>query len=278
MSNVSIVDQLDENIAILLARAESGPASSDSALRELLAIAAELRTLPDPDFKACLKADLIEQAAEGTDSTARVNSRPGARTIVPFTTRAIPPVSDKTLPTLFGAGSGVYPIHRSSFIASALAHTTVLALLATVGIWAARNAREIPKVSSVMLTDLGPYILPPGPDAVGGGDRDKVQASEGNPPRFAAEQITPPAIVVRNEHPRVTADPTVVGPPSLSFPQTGAMGDPLASMVGAASNGSGSGGGFGSGVEGGVGAGRGLGVGPGAEAAWVATYTASVEA
>ncbi|MBZ5654624.1 MAG: energy transducer TonB [Acidobacteriia bacterium] len=264
MMNASIVDQLDENIATLLAHADSEPPSSDPALRELLAVAADLRTLPDPDFKACLKADLMEQ---GASAAARADSRLIARTIVTSTKRASAGSSDEILPTLFGAGYGVYPIHRRSFVASALAHTAALALLVTVGIFAARSENEVPRVSSSVVTDISPYLLPPAPDRAGGGggggDRDDLQASQGNPPRFAREQITPPAIVVRNEHPRLTADPTVVGPPSLSFPQNGPIGDPLAGIVGPPSNGTGSGGGIGRGLEGGVGPGRGPGVGPG---------------
>jgi periplasmic protein TonB len=267
MSNASVVDQLDDNIEGLLARADAEPAISDSALRELLAVASELRTLPDPDFKARLKADLIEQAAQGANSVARIDSRLVTHAFAASAKKVSPPPSSEILPTLFGAGYGAYPVHRSSFIASALAHTTVLALLVTAGIWAARDAHEVPKVSSVVLTDLRPYILPPAPDQAGGGggggDREKLQASKGHPPRFAAEQITPPAIVVRSEQPRLTADPTVVGPPSLSFPQTGPMGDPLSGILGPPSNGTGNGGGLGNGRGGGDGMGDGPGVGAG---------------
>ena len=47
----------------------------------------------------------------------------------------------------------------------------------------------------------------------GGGDRDKLQAPKGKLPKLAMEQITPPAIVVRNEHPKLAVEPTVVVPP-----------------------------------------------------------------
>ncbi|HEX9111783.1 MAG TPA: energy transducer TonB [Terriglobales bacterium] len=267
MSNASIVDQLDNNIEALLARADAEPPISDPGLRELLVVASELRTLPDPDFKARLKADLIEQATIGANSAARIDSRLVTRTFAASAKKVSAPHSTEILPTLFGAGYGAYPVHRSSFIASALAHTTALALLVTVGIWAARDTHQVPKVSSVVLTDLSPYILPPAPDQAGGGggggDRERLQASKGHPPRFALEQITPPAIVVRSEQPRLTADPTVVGPPSLSFPQTGPMGDPLSGILGPPSNGAGNGGGLGNGYGGGVGIGEGPGVGAG---------------
>jgi periplasmic protein TonB len=266
MSNASKVDELDNNIEALLTRADAEPPVSDPALRELFAVASGLRTLPDPDFKARLKADLIEQAEQGASSVARIDSRLVTRTFAVSARRVSAPRSSEILPTLFGAGYGAYPVQRSSFIASALAHTTALALLVTAGIWAARDAHEVPKVSSVVLTDLSPYILPPAPDQAGGGggggDRQKLQASEGHPPRFAPEQITPPAIVVGSEQPRLTADPTVVGPPSL-FPQTGPMGDPLSGILGPPSNGTGNGGGLGNGSGGGDGIGEGPGVGAG---------------
>src|SRR3954470_16572554 len=47
----------------------------------------------------------------------------------------------------------------------------------------------------------------------GGGDRDKIQAPKGRLPKFAIEQITPPAMVIRNEHPKLAVEPTIVMPP-----------------------------------------------------------------
>jgi len=121
-------------------------------------------------------------------------------------------------------------------------------------------------VHSQLITDIS-YVLPAAIDEThgggGGGDHDKLAAPKGTPPRFAHEQITPPLIVVRNPKPELTAEPTVVGPPSLSFPQTAQLGDPLSKVLGPASNGTGSQGGIGSGDRGGVGPGRGPGVGPG---------------
>jgi TonB family protein len=118
-----------------------------------------------------------------------------------------------------------------------------------------------------LVTDVSPYTLAATADKAGGGggggDRDRFQASKGTPPRFAREQITPPAIVVRNETPKLTAEATVVGPPSLKFSDQGTMGDPLSALLSPPSNGTGSGSGIGSGSGGGVGGGRGPGVGPG---------------
>lgn len=100
----------------------------------------------------------------------------------------------------------------------------------------------------------------------GGGDRDKLQAPRGELPRAAKLQITPPQIVVRNEHPKLTAVPTVVAPPQIQMaPSAPNLGVPAAAALPtiAASNGTGSGGGIGSGSGGGVGKGAGPGVGEG---------------
>lgn len=100
----------------------------------------------------------------------------------------------------------------------------------------------------------------------GGGDRDKLQASKGRLPKQSMEQFTPPMVVVRNEHPKLPMDPTIVIPPQvhLTQPNMPNLGDPLSHLPsGPPSNGTGSGGGIGSGSGGGVGSGEGPGFGPG---------------
>jgi len=100
----------------------------------------------------------------------------------------------------------------------------------------------------------------------GGGDRDKLQATQGRLPRQSMQQFTPPVVVVRNEHPKLVMDPTIVVPPQvhLTQPDLPNLGDPLSHLPsGPPSNGTGSGGGIGSGNGGGVGSGEGPGFGPG---------------
>ena len=99
----------------------------------------------------------------------------------------------------------------------------------------------------------------------GGGDRDKFQAPKGRIPKQALEQITPPAIIVRNNHPKLAVEPTVVVPPEVKLQASNLnLGNPTAPMPsGPPSNGTGSGGGIGSGSGGGIGVGSGPGVGEG---------------
>lgn len=173
------------------------------------------------------------------------------------------------LPTLFGEGYELYRTRRSTFVLSFVAHALAIVLLLLSGRFVALHRHEIRQQVIGVVTEISPYILPPSASKTGGGggggDRDKLSASKGALPRSSREQLAPPAVVVRNETPKLPVEPTVVVPPEihLSLPQTGPLGDPLSSILGPPSSGTGSGGGIGSGSGGGVGSGRGPGVGPG---------------
>jgi protein TonB len=164
--------------------------------------------------------------------------------------------------------------HRVSTTRSALGSFLVHALIivAAFSLLTHEVRSEAKPVTRVTLIapSLETYALPLATKQAGGGggggDRDKLQAPRGKLPRLAKQQITPPQIVVRNEHPKLMVAPTVVAPPQLqlaaSVPN---LGVPAASALPtlAASNGVGSGGGIGSGSGGGVGKGSGAGVGEG---------------
>ena len=51
----------------------------------------------------------------------------------------------------------------------------------------------------------------------GGGDRDVLQASKGKLPKLSMTQITPPVVVMRNEHPKLAVEPTIVIPPQVQL-------------------------------------------------------------
>lgn len=208
--------------------------------------------------------------------TLHLEHRPGARWMSPLALRhalgrapPLPAIGPAILPTLFGEGYGLYEIRKGSFLLSFVAHAVVLVLILASSSYLVTHRREIRQQIMQVVTDVSPYILPPlrtkAGGGGGGGDRDKLAASKGTLPKFSLQQLAPPAVVVRNENPRLPVVPTVVLPPEmlLSLPQTGPLGDPLSSIVGPPSNGIGSGGGIGSGSGGGVGSGSGPGVGPG---------------
>ncbi|MBS1851270.1 MAG: energy transducer TonB [Acidobacteria bacterium] len=254
MNRFTLADQLDHAIDSLLAQPEAAPPVVDLEVAEILGIAAELRMLPSPEFKSQLKAELLQGAAGK------------ARTALPTGNGGKAALHETFLPTLLGEGYGGYPLHGGSFATSFVAQAAVLALFLSAGAWVARHTVLVRPQVTATLIEPSEYVLPPAATISGGGggggDRDKLPASKGHPPLFAREQITPPVVVVRNEAPKLAVEPTVVGPPSIVFPQTGPMGDPLSSAL-IPSNGPGSGGGIGSGSGGGVGSGTGPGVGPG---------------
>jgi TonB family protein len=100
----------------------------------------------------------------------------------------------------------------------------------------------------------------------GGGDRDKFQAPKGKLPKFDMQPLAPPAVVVRNDHPKLAVDPAIAIPPQVRLASNNMpnLGDPLSHIPsGPPSNGTGYGSGIGSGSGGGVGSGEGIGFGPG---------------
>ena len=185
-----------------------------------------------------------------------------------------PPASsppDLILPTLFGAGYGTYAVRPRNFIISYALVIVATAATILIGQFAYRHRDEIKHtvIALVNPSDVSPYVLPQSKSRSGGGggggDRDKVEASKGRLPKFATEQFTPPARVIRNDHPVLPMEATVVVPPQIKIAQNmPVIGDPYSHNVnGPESNGTGYGGGIGSGSGGGVGSGRGPGVGPG---------------
>lgn len=167
---------------------------------------------------------------------------------------------------------GFYNYKRSGALGSTLVHTVAIAAVIGLSILGRKVVQQVEKHEQVTLIapDLNNQIpLKPAKTQVGGGggggDRDKLAATKGRLPKFAMEQITPPQIVVRNEHPKLTAEPTVIVPPQIHIASNMPnLGDPLSKLPsGPPSNGTGFGGGIGSGSGGGVGSGEGPGVGPG---------------
>jgi TonB family protein len=170
------------------------------------------------------------------------------------------------MPTLLGEGYSAYGARPAAFVASFGLNILVALLLVWSGHWLVQHRTEIQNRVITLVSDVSPYILQSSKTQAGGGggggDRDKLAASKGAPPKFARDQFTPPVVVARDPDPKLATDPTVVGPPNITFP-AGPVGDPLSAVLGPPSNGPGFGGGIGSGSGGGVGSGHGPGVGPG---------------
>lgn len=173
------------------------------------------------------------------------------------------------VPSLFAEVYGSWRARISAFVLSYTVNTILLALCMWSGHWIVEHRHDIKQRVTGLVTDLAPF-LPPSTKEVGGGggggDGDKLPAPKGSPPKVANEQVPPPAVVIRVENPKITADPTVLGPPQIQLTQLGNMGDPLSAVTASISNGPGSGAGIGTGCCGGVGPGNGRGVDIGSEA------------
>jgi periplasmic protein TonB len=169
---------------------------------------------------------------------------------------------------------GKYNNYRANGIAvSAIIHAVFLGLLLS-GIFVSHAiVQRVATRQTVTLIAPSPesYALPMSKKIAsgggGGGDHDPLPAPKAAIPKPALQQITPPAIILRNEKPRLTAQPTVVAPPKITVASNHmpSLGVPERAVMPSAppSNGVGSGGGIGSGSGGGVGAGHGPGVGIG---------------
>ena len=100
MSKQPLIDQLDQAINGILANPDVPPASIDPSLDELLRVAWDICGLPNPDFKARLRADLERNASM---SKAAVVFRPGFRTITPYITSARAEELIQFMKSVFGA-------------------------------------------------------------------------------------------------------------------------------------------------------------------------------
>ncbi len=142
-------------------------------------------------------------------------SKPVAAQVKKVAPRVAP--QDQVLPSLF-EGPGLYPQRKDTFIYSFIVHLVAVAVIIWSGHWAFTHKEEIKMQVVSLATDISPYIpLPVSKNRMGGGggggDRDKLNAPKGALPKLSKDQIVPPAIVVRNEHPKLEVTPTVVVPP-----------------------------------------------------------------
>jgi len=166
---------------------------------------------------------------------------------------------------------GFYNYKKNGVFGSTVVHILIVLLIIAGTILARRlvKAIEPPTQEMTLIRPDDVPVLPTSKTKVGGGggggDRDKLQAVKGKLPKTAMEQITPPAVIVRNEHPKLAVEPTVVVPPQIKMASNmPVIGDPMSHLPsGPPSNGTGSGGGIGAGSGGGVGVGAGPGVGDG---------------
>ncbi len=163
-----------------------------------------------------------------------------------------------------------YQPQKASWVNSILVHIVALVAL-FLPFFIQRMITPVRAQSKFEIVDISPYLNQlNGPDdrtggGGGGGDRTPTPASKGAVPKFAKQQLAPPAVVVPNVNPQLPVQPNLLGPPELKLPEmamNSPWGDPQG-VLGDPSNGPGYGGGIGSGSGGGIGSGKGGGLGPG---------------
>jgi periplasmic protein TonB len=187
-----------------------------------------------------------------------------------FFPKKLPPLKLESKPEPVRDIWGFYSNWKNGAMGSTGLHILVAAVI-IAGYLIGRHVVTAQPAPKVTVTLVDPGDLPPLKPSTtrsggggGGGDRDVLQASKGRLPKFSMQQITPPMVVVRNEHPKLAVEPTIVIPPQVQMAQTNMpnLGDPMSHAV-MPSNGTGALSGIGSGSGGGVGSGSGPGFGPG---------------
>jgi TonB family protein len=255
MNSISVFEELDRVIDVMLARPETQPSGIRPEVADLVGVARELRHLPRTDFRTSLMVELEWEAA-GRSMTAASevsrNHRP--------TNSSASNLND----ALFGRNRSVYPVSRINMAASVGLHAALLLFMGMGFVWVKSTTRVIDLTANTA-TRIDPYPFPESASAThgggAGGARDHIRASQGSAPRFAHEQLTPPVVLPQN-NPRIQVEATIVGPPDLHLPESSQTGDPLSRLL-VPSAGVGVHGGIGAGEGGGVGDGSGNGLGPG---------------
>lgn len=186
-----------------------------------------------------------------------------------FFPKKLPPLKLESKPEPVKDIWGFYNYKKDGALGSTGVHVLIAAVIVAGTLIGRRVVAAPAPKATVTLVDPGPIPdLKPSKTQVGGGggggDRDVLMASKGKLPKLSMQQITPPVAVIRNDHPKLAVEPTIVIPPQVQLASNNMpnLGDPMAHAM-LPSNGTGAGGGIGTGSGGGVGSGKGPGFGPG---------------
>src|SRR5579859_6412818 len=167
----------------------------------------------------------------------------------------LPPLEVTSKPVPVKDIWGLYAQDRKSMLYSLGLQGTVVLLLFTVS-FNKTVQDKVKETVTLVAPVLQPLDMAPKKNTMqgggGGGDRSPQPQAKGKLPKIAMKQFVPPTEVIRNEHPKLVMEPTIVAPPDSVLPNVNLpnIGDPLA-KIGPPSNGMGSGGGIGSGNGGG---------------------------
>src|ERR1700721_1015746 len=156
-----------------------------------------------------------------------------------FFPKKLPPLQVESKPEPVKDIWGFYNEKKDGGLGSTGVHILIAAIIVGGTLWAHRvvTAAPAPK-PTVMLVD--PNDIPPmkagrtiSGGGGGGGDRDVLKASAGRLPKRSLDQITPPTVVLRNEHPKLAVEQTVIIPPEVKLASNNMpnIGDPMSHLT-----------------------------------------------
>ena len=82
MFSPALIQQLDFGIDVLFAEPDAAISNVDATVAELLGVAADLRTLPRPDFRSQLRVRLMESALASSPLSGRACSEALALSVI----------------------------------------------------------------------------------------------------------------------------------------------------------------------------------------------------
>jgi protein TonB len=219
----------------------------------------------NPPRRYSIDVGLIREFDQSTWSSLKSNLRDV------FFPEKLPPLALTSRPVRVRDIWGEYSNKKRGTAGTLVVHTALVGALIAFSLMPHKPAPEEQKqqVVDLVAPDVSVYQPVIKPQEMGGGggggDRAKLEAPEGKLPKIAKEQFTPPAVVIRNNQPKLPVEPSVVMPPEIKIAEANVptLGLPTSKIAGPASNGIGSNAGIGAGAGGGVGSGIGAGVGPG---------------
>jgi len=137
----------------------------------------------------------------------------------------------------------LFRTRKDTFLLSLLGQAAILALLIYFTSCVIRNSPDIAR----RMPDLGKFPLVfSGFNGGGGGNHDRLPASNGSLPRSSLEmQILPPTVIVPKEPPKLPAEETVIVAPDIKLSPGAQVGDPSSLFSNWRSDGKGGPGGIG---------------------------------
>ena len=141
-----------------------------------------------------------------------------------------------------------YQPQSGSWPNSVLAHAVVVAIIVLPFLVKSMINQPVKALTKAEVVDISPYLaeLEAGKRmeaAVAAAIARLCRLFEGAAPRFAKVQLAPPLAVIRNPHPILQVEPTLLGAPQLKLPQMAqnmnVWGDPLGAVGLSPSNGPG---------------------------------------